>query len=60
MKPGAALGLATGSTMEPVNVNFLQLLQHTPSDVSQLTTFNLDEYIGLDAEPAQSYSSFMN
>lgn len=52
--------IITGVGLEPVNANFLQLLQHTPSDVSQLTTFNLDEYIGLDAEPAQSYSSFMN
>ena len=59
-KPNSALGLATGSTMEPVYANFIQLLQQTRADVSQLTTFNLDEYIGLGAEHAQSYRYFMN
>lgn len=59
-KHTAALGLATGSTMEPVYARLMQLLQNEPVDVSQLTTFNLDEYIGLGAEHPQSYSYYMN
>ena len=54
--PRAILGLATGSTMEPVYSKMLQDLQHQPLDVSQLTTFNLDEYIGLSAQHPQSYN----
>lgn len=58
--PNAALGLATGSTMEPVYAHFLRMLRETPVDISQLTTFNLDEYIGLGAEHAQSYHYYMH
>jgi len=53
------LGLATGSTMEPVYAHFLQLLQQDPVDLSRLTTFNLDEYLGLSATHAQSYHYYM-
>lgn len=58
--PRAILGLATGSTMEPVYAKMLQDLQHKPLDVSQLTTFNLDEYIGLSAQHPQSYNYYMH
>ncbi len=58
--PRAILGLATGSTMEPVYAKMLQDLQHQPLDVSQLTTFNLDEYIGLSAQHPQSYNYYMH
>lgn len=59
-QPDSVLGLATGSTMEPV----YQLLadkinQHHP-DVSQLHTFNLDEYIGLSPAHPQSYNYYMH
>lgn len=58
--PEAVLGLATGSTMEPVYVRFLALLQqHDHADISWLTTFNLDEYIGLGAGHPQSYRYYM-
>lgn len=57
--PSAVLGLATGSTMEPVYAQLLKDMQQTPLDVSQLTTFNLDEYIGLSAEHPQSYNFYM-
>ncbi|MGO2132063.1 MAG: glucosamine-6-phosphate deaminase [Halomonas sp.] len=59
-RPDAILGLATGSTMEPVYDHFLGLLQHTPVSLSHVTTFNLDEYIGLDAAHAQSYCYYMH
>ncbi|GLR64375.1 glucosamine-6-phosphate deaminase [Marinospirillum insulare] len=58
-KPNAVLGLATGSTMKPVYAHLVQKLQNNPVDVSQLTTFNLDEYLGLSGEHAQSYNYFM-
>lgn len=57
--PTAVLGLATGSTMEPVYAQLLQYMQQAPVDLSQLTTFNLDEYIGLNAEHPQSYNYYM-
>lgn len=58
-KPNAVLGLATGSTMEPVYARLTEFLQQVPADVSKLTTFNLDEYIGLSAQHTQSYSYYM-
>lgn len=57
--PSAVMGLATGSTMEPVYAQLLGALQQSPVDLSQLTTFNLDEYIGLSAEHPQSYNYYM-
>lgn len=57
--PTAVMGLATGSTMEPVYAQLLEYLQQTPVDLSQLTTFNLDEYIGLSAKHPQSYNYYM-
>ncbi len=57
--PSAVMGLATGSTMEPVYAQLLQSMQESPLDLSQLTTFNLDEYIGLSAQHPQSYNYYM-
>jgi glucosamine-6-phosphate deaminase len=54
-KPDAVLGLATGSTPLPL----YQALIGMNLDWSQVTTFNLDEYIGLPREHPQSYHSFM-
>lgn len=57
--PTAVLGLATGSTMEPVYAQMLKDIQQAPVDLSQLTTFNLDEYMGLSAQHPQSYNYYM-
>lgn len=57
--PSAVLGLATGSTMEPVYAQLIKYIQHAPLDLSRLTTFNLDEYIGLSAQHPQSYNHYM-
>jgi glucosamine-6-phosphate deaminase len=54
-KPGAVLGLATGSTPLPL----YQKLIAMGLDWSNVTTFNLDEYIGLPREHPQTYHSFM-
>ena len=54
-KPTAVLGLATGSTP----LALYQMLIAMNLDWSQVTTFNLDEYIDLPRDHAQSYHSFM-
>ncbi|HLN61657.1 MAG TPA: glucosamine-6-phosphate deaminase [Symbiobacteriaceae bacterium] len=54
-KPGAVLGLPTGSTPE----GFYNELAGRDLDFTQVQTFNLDEYIGLDREHPESYYSFM-
>lgn len=50
------LGLATGSTMIPV----YELLTQSNLDFSSVTAFNLDEYVGLQADNPNSYAYFMN
>ena len=59
-KPDCILGLATGSTMEPVYAKLLDHIKHNSPDLSRLTTFNLDEYIGLPASHPQSYNHYMH
>lgn len=49
------LGLATGST--PVTI--YEQLVASDLDFSQLTSVNLDEYVGLNADHPQSYHYFM-
>ena len=58
-KPQCILGLATGRT--PLGV-YKKLVEHHASgqlNCSQMTTFNLDEYVGVDASQASSYASYM-
>lgn len=57
--PKAVLGLATGSTMEPVYETFVRQVQQQQVALDQLSTFNLDEYIGLGADHPQSYHYYM-
>ena len=54
-KPDAVLGLATGSTPLPIYQELIAM----DLDWSKVTTFNLDEYVGLPREHPQSYHSFM-
>jgi glucosamine-6-phosphate deaminase len=58
-KPNAVLGLATGGT--PVGVYQRLVARHRDGQVSfaKVTTFNLDEYVGLPIDHPQSYRSFM-
>lgn len=57
IKNGAkVLGLATGSTPE----TFYQEIVQSDLDLSDMTSINLDEYIGLDKDDDQSYHYFMN
>lgn len=55
-KPSCVLGLATGRTMEEV----YDELAAMKLDFSNCTTFNLDEYIGLDGTDKNSYRYYMN
>ena len=59
-KPNAVLGLATGSS--PVGVYQLLVKANKEGVISfkDITTFNLDEYVGLDGSNDQSYRYFMN
>lgn len=59
-KPNAVLGLATGST--PVALYKELIAAHQAGQVSfkQVSTFNLDEYLGLSGTHPQSYRHFMN
>ena len=57
-RPGAVLGLATGSSPLPV-YNHLISLTADGLDLSELTVFTLDEYLGLPAGHPQTYRSFI-
>ncbi|MFB0829188.1 glucosamine-6-phosphate deaminase [Brevibacillus laterosporus] len=58
-KPTSVLGLATGSTPIGMYKELISMQQAGNVDFSQITTFNLDEYVGLTADHDQSYSYFM-
>lgn len=58
-KPDLILGLATGSTPEGLYKNLVDLYKASQVDFSKVTTFNLDEYCGLDPDHDQSYHYFM-
>ena len=59
-KPDIVLGLATGRTMESVYEKLVHAYDAGELDLSQCTTFNLDEYIGLAADNPQGYRMYMN
>lgn len=58
-KPDAVLGLATGSTPLGVYKELARLHKEEGLDFAQVTTFNLDEYVGLTINHSQSYHHFM-
>lgn len=58
-QPNIRLGLATGSTMEPVYAQLLRMNQQQHLNLEQIITFNLDEYVGLEPSHPQSYSFYM-
>ncbi len=59
-KPDAVLGLATGSS--PIGLYQLMIRDHKENGTSyrNVTTFNLDEYVGLPKDHPESYYSFMH
>jgi len=58
-KPNAVLGMATGSTPLGLYQELVRLHKNEGLDFSQVTTFNLDEYVGLPVDHPQSYHHFM-
>lgn len=58
-KPNLVLGLATGSTPLGLYKELIRLHRKEGLDFSKVTTFNLDEYVGLIPTHKQSYSHFM-
>lgn len=57
--PRVVLGLATGSTPVATYRELVRMHRGEGLDFSQVTTFNLDEYLGLGADHPQSYRAFM-
>ncbi|HEX4084367.1 MAG TPA: glucosamine-6-phosphate deaminase [Chthoniobacteraceae bacterium] len=58
-KPAAVLGLATGSTPSGLYRELIRMHREDGLDLSQVTSFNLDEYVGLPPEHPASYRRFM-
>src|SRR3954468_6825892 len=59
-KPNAVLGMATGSTPLGLYQELVRLHTREQLDFSRVTTFNLDEYVGLPVNHPQSYHYFMH
>ena len=58
-KPDIVLGLATGSTPLSMYKELIRMHKDQGLDFSKITTFNLDEYVGLPPGHDQSYHYFM-
>ena len=59
-KPSAVLGLATGSTPVGLYKELIRKHREESLDFSGVTTFNLDEYVGLAPSHPASYHRFMH
>ena len=59
-KPDAVLGFATGTSPIGLYKELARMHKAEGLDFSEVTTFNLDEYAGLDGTHPQSYRHFMN
>lgn len=59
-RPNSVLGLATGSTPIGLYNELIRRHREKGLDFSQVTTFNLDEYLSLPPSHPQSYRYFMD
>ncbi len=59
-KPDAVLGFATGSTPLDLYAELVRRTEAGELSFSGVTTFNLDEYVGLEPTHDQSYRYFMD
>lgn len=59
-KPNAVLGLATGTSPLKVYADLAKANKEGRVSFKGCTTFNLDEYVGLEGTHNQSYRYFMN
>ena len=58
-KPNLVLGFATGSTPLGLYKELIRMYKEEGLDFSKVTSFNLDEYVGLPPSHNQSYHYFM-
>lgn len=58
-KPDSVIGFATGSTPLGLYERLIRNHKERGLDFSKITTFNLDEYVGLSPSHDQSYHYFM-
>lgn len=58
--PASKLGLATGGTAEGVYPLMVEAGKKGEVDFSQITTVNLDEYVGMAPDNEQSYRHYMD
>ena len=59
-KPNAVLGLATGSSPIGLYENMIKDHKENGTSYANVTSFNLDEYVGIDRNHEQSYYTFMH
>ena len=59
-KPDSVLGLATGSSPIGTYKELIKGFENGDLDFSEITSVNLDEYVGLTGENDRSYRYFMN
>ncbi len=59
-KPDARIGLATGGTAAAVYTNLIKEYKEGKLDFSNVSTINLDEYVGLSPDHPQSYRYYMD
>lgn len=58
-QPSATLGLATGSSPLALYAELIRMHREEDLDFQHVTTFNLDEYLGLSPSHPSSYNAFM-
>jgi glucosamine-6-phosphate deaminase len=58
-RPEAVLGLPTGETPKRTYAELVRLHRDEGLDLSRATTFNLDEYVGIDERHPSSYRRYM-
>jgi len=59
LKPDSVLGLATGATPLPIYEELVRRHREEGLSFRQVTTFNLDEYVGLPPDHPASYRRYM-
>ena len=59
-KPDSVLGLATGSTPVSLYKELIAAYKNAQVSFKSVSSFNLDEYLGLPSSHPQSYRYFMN
>lgn len=59
LKPDSVIGFATGSTPLGMYKELIKMYKEEGLDFSKITSFNLDEYVGLPPSHPESYHYFM-